>query len=160
VIRILFVCTGNICRSPTAEGVMRSLVAAAGLGDRVEIDSCGLGGWHVGEPPDPRTCATARRRGVELSHRARKLELRDLDRFDYVLAMDGEHLRELERLARGRASARIELLRGFDDNAADGAEVPDPYYGGADGFELVYDVCERACRGLLAHLTRELEAPA
>jgi len=153
VIRVLFVCTGNICRSPTAEGVLRALVDEAGLTSRVEIDSCGLGGWHVGEAPDPRTCATAHRRGVVLTHRARKLEPRDLDRFDYVLAMDGEHLEALRGM---KGKARVALLRSFEPGAPPDADVPDPYYGGADGFEEVYDMCERACRGLLDHLREKL----
>ena len=153
VIRVLFVCTGNICRSPTAEGVLRAQLAAAGLADHVEVDSCGLGGWHVGELPDPRTVAAARRRGVELTHRARQLHARDLDRFDYVLAMDGEHLAALDART-GRA--RVALLRSFEDGAAPGAEVAAPYYGGDDGFEAVLVQCERACRGLVEHLRREL----
>jgi protein-tyrosine phosphatase len=157
VIRLLFVCTGNICRSPTAEGVMRAQLAAAGLADRVEVDSCGLGHWHVGELPDARTRATARRRGVELTHRARQLGPHDLERFDYVLALDGEHLDALERLARARTPrAHIALLRSFEPDAPAGAEVPDPYYGGDDGFEEVYDLCERACAGLVDHLRAEL----
>jgi protein-tyrosine phosphatase len=157
VIRVLFVCTGNICRSPTAEGVLRAQLTEAGLGGDVEVDSCGLGHWHVGEPPDERTCATARRRGVDLTHRARQLVPHDLQTFDYVLALDGEHLAALERLARAKpARAYIALLRSFEPDAPPGAEVPDPYYGGDDGFEEVYDMCERACAGLLAHLQREL----
>jgi protein-tyrosine phosphatase len=157
VIRVLFVCTGNICRSPTAEGVLRAQLAAAGLDGLVEVDSCGLGGWHVGEPPDARTCATARRRGVELVHRARQLVPHDLERFDYVLALDGEHLESLERLARAKEPrARIALLRSFEPGAPIGAEVPDPYYGGDDGFEEVFELCERACAGLVDHLRAEL----
>ena len=136
---------------------MRAQLAAAGLAALVEVDSCGLGHWHVGELPDTRTCATARRRGVELTHRARQLEPRDLQRFDYVLALDGEHLDALERLAgKERPRARIALLRSFEPGAPPGAEVPDPYYGGADGFEEVYDMCERACAGLVDRLCAEL----
>ncbi len=135
---------------------MRSLVAAAGLTAQVELGRAGTGGWHVGELPDPRTRATARRRGVELLHRARKLDPRDLDRFDHVLAMDGEHLRDLQRLVRPGTRAAIALLRSFDAGAGEDAEVPDPYYGGEQGFDEVYDQCERACRGLLEHVRREL----
>jgi protein-tyrosine phosphatase len=155
VIRVLFVCSGNICRSPTAEGVLRAQLAAAGLADRVEVDSCGLGDWHVGELPDERTCATARRRGVVLDHRARQLAPRDLDAFDHVLALDRQHLGALRAMRPGRA--RVALLRSFEPDAPDGAEVPDPYYGDAAGFEHVYDLCERACAGLVAHLRAELE---
>ena len=154
MIRVLFVCSGNICRSPTAEGVLRAQLAAAGLADRVEVDSCGLGDWHVGELPDARTRATARRRGVELAHRARQLHPRDLHTFDHVLALDGEHLAALVRMPRGKA--RIALLRSFERDAPPDADVPDPYYGDAAGFEHVYDLCERACAGLIEHLKREL----
>jgi protein-tyrosine phosphatase len=158
VVRILFVCTGNICRSPTAEGVMRALVADAGLTDRVEIDSAGTGSWHVGESPDPRTCAAAKRRGLDLAHRARQVEPRDLDRFDYLIALDGEHLRDLQQLARTRPKrrAQIRLLRSFEAEAPPDADVPDPYYGDEAGFDEVYAICERACRGLLEHVRREL----
>ncbi len=155
MIRVLFVCSGNICRSPTAEGVLRAQLAAAGMADRVEVDSCGLGGWHVGELPDERTRATARRRGVELVHRARQLDARDLHTFDHVLALDLEHLDALQRMRGG--TARIALLRSFEEGAPPDAEVPDPYYGDAAGFEHVYDLCERACAGLIEHLRRELE---
>jgi protein-tyrosine phosphatase len=133
--------------------VLRAQLAAADLAAHVEVDSCGIGGWHVGELPDPRTVAAARRRGLELTHRARKLHPRDLDTFDYVLAMDGEHLAALSSRA-GRA--KVALLRSFEPGAAPGAEVPDPYYGGDDGFEEVLDLCERACRGFVEHLRREL----
>jgi low molecular weight protein-tyrosine phosphatase len=137
---------------------MRHLIDAAGLAAQVEVDSAGTGGWHAGELPDPRTRATARRRGVELGHRARQIEPRDLERFDHVIALDREHLRDLRALARGDRKARLALLRSFDDAAPPDAEVPDPYYGGDDGFEHVYDLCERACRGLLAQVRRELDA--
>jgi len=162
VVRILFVCTGNICRSPTAEGVMRALVSAAGLADAIELDSAGTGGWHVGELPDARTCAAARRRGVELTHRARKVEPRDLDRFDWIIALDRDHLRDLQRLVGAGTRARIALLRSFEDDAelTDELDVPDPYYGDHDGFEEVLDLCERGCRGLLARVRAELAESA
>ena len=150
--KVLFVCLGNICRSPTAEGVFRKLVADAGLADRVTIDSCGTGSWHVGELPDPRTCEAAARRGIVLDHRARQLVVADLERFDLLLAMDGSNLAAIERLASGRATPRRALLRSFDADAEPNADVPDPYAGGRDGFEEVLDQCERACRGLLAHV--------
>jgi protein-tyrosine phosphatase len=155
--RICFVCMGNICRSPTAEGVMARLLAESGLADRVVIDSAGTGGWHAGELPDPRTRAAARRRGIELDHRARQFTRTDLDRFDLVLAMDEDNLRHLQRLVGDRARPEVRLLRSFDREAPPDAEVPDPYYtGGDDGFEEVLDQCERACEGLLAHLRRQL----
>lgn len=146
--RICFVCLGNICRSPTAEAVMRALAERAGK--HVELDSAGTGGWHVGESPDPRSREAAARRGYELVHRARKLERDDFGRFDLILAMDHENLAAIERLAHGLAQPpRIALLRSFDASAPAGADVPDPYAGGSAGFEAVLDICERACAGLL-----------
>jgi protein-tyrosine phosphatase len=153
--RICFVCLGNICRSPTAHGVMARLVADAGLGAAIAIDSAGTGAYHIGELPDERSRAAARRRGVELSHRARQFERADLERFDLVIAMDRHNLRHLQRLLGGRATPALALLRSFDPTAAPGAEVPDPWAGGEDGFEEVLDQCERACAGLLAHVREQ-----
>ena len=131
---------------------MRELVAAAGLADRVTLDSAGTGAWHAGELADPRTRAAAARRGIELGHRARQVTAADLDQFDLLVAMDGANLAVLQRLARGRSAPGVVLLRSFDATAPADAEVPDPYSGGADGFEEVLEQCERACRGLLAHV--------
>ena len=154
-VRVLFVCLGNICRSPLAEGVFRDLVARAGLAERIRIDSAGLGDWHVGELPDPRTRAVAQRRGLELVSRARQVARDDLDRFDYVIAMDEENLRGLRRLrADAPPSTQVRRLREFDPEA-DHLDVPDPYYGGEDGFERVHDMVERACAGLLQHIRSE-----
>jgi protein-tyrosine phosphatase len=151
--RLVFVCLGNICRSPTAHGVMRHLVREAGLSDRISVDSAGTGDWHLGEPPDARTQATAKRRGITLDHRAQRFTAKDFARYDLILAMDRTNRRDLERMAPTDADrAKIHLLRSFDPAAPKDAEVPDPYYGGAQGFEEVYDVCDAACRGLLAHL--------
>jgi protein-tyrosine phosphatase len=156
VMRICFVCLGNICRSPTAHGVMVRLVQDAGLAGRVTIDSAGTGAYHVGELPDERSRAAARRRGVELTHRARQFVGADLEQFDLVIAMDGQNLRNLQRLAAGRTAPAIALLRSFDATAEPGAEVPDPWAGGAAGFEEVLDQCERACAGLLAQVRERL----
>ena len=150
--RVLFVCLGNICRSPLAEGVFLHLVREAGLADRFEVDSAGTGDWHVGERPDARAAAAARRHGVELPSRARQVTRDDLDTFDHVLAMDRENLRELERMARPGARAEIRLLRSHDP-VRDGDDVPDPYYGGPTGFDLVYEMVHRSCAVLLAELT-------
>lgn len=151
--RICFVCLGNICRSPTAEGVFRKLVQDAELDALLTIDSAGTGAWHVGELPDPRSRQAAARRGYELTHRARKFTSADFDRFDLVLAMDRDNFDSLQRLARGRTHVPvIRLLRSFDVAAPVDAEVPDPYSGEDDGFEDVLDICERACRGLLEHV--------
>ncbi|MCA9530990.1 MAG: low molecular weight phosphotyrosine protein phosphatase [Myxococcales bacterium] len=158
MIRLCFVCLGNICRSPTAEGIMRHLLREEGLDGRVEVDSAGTGGWHVGERADPRARETARARGFTLDSRARQVTPSDFARFDYLLAMDRANVRALEALAPDTAArAKIRLLRSFDADAPAGAEVPDPYYGGDDGFEQVFDICEAACRGLLAQLREGLE---
>ncbi len=153
--RILFVCMGNICRSPTAEGVMRALVAEAALEDRVELDSAGTGAWHTGEPPDPRARDAAGRRGIALGGVARRVVAEDFERFDLILAMDRVNLAALLDLAPdARARAKLHLLREFEP-AGDGVrarDVPDPYAGGARGFEVVLDLVQAACRGLLAQL--------
>lgn len=154
--RICFVCLGNICRSPTAEGVMRKLVADAGLVGAVVIDSAGTGAYHTGELPDPRTREAAERRGLDLDHLARQFTRADLERFDLVIAMDRANLRHLRVLAGERAAPELHLLRAFDPTAPAHAEVPDPYAGGVQGFEEVLDQCERACAGLLAHVRARL----
>jgi protein-tyrosine phosphatase len=153
--RILFVCMGNICRSPTAEGVMRSLVREAGLEDRIELDSAGTGGWHAGESPDERAGAAAGRRGIVLEGAARPVRVEDFARFDLLVAMDRENLRGLLAIAPDEAAAeKVRLLREFDPAAADTADldVPDPYYGGERGFDSVLDLVQAGCRGLLEEL--------
>ena len=154
--RICFVCMGNICRSPTAEGVMKKLAADAGVA--IELDSAGTGGWHAGELPDPRSRASAAKRGYELTHRARQFTADDFADFDLVIAMDRENLAILDGLRRvyhaklagdPTGAPPVRLLRSYEPGAPRDAEVPDPYSGGADGFEQVLDICERACRGLL-----------
>lgn len=150
--RVLFVCLGNICRSPLAEGVFRHLVDDAGLSERFEIDSAGTGSWHVGERPDARAAMVASEHGVELDSRARQVTEQDLHDFDYVIAMDRENLRSLERMAGASGcDAELSLLRAYDPDP-DGDEVPDPYYGGVSGFENVYDIVARSCEGLLTRL--------
>lgn len=154
-VRISFVCLGNICRSPTAEAVMRHLIQQADLADRIAIDSAGTGGWHVGEPRDRRSSAVGQKRGIPLSGRARQFVAADFARFDYVLAMDTQNLETLRELAPDdQARAKVRLLRSYDPAAPAGADVPDPYYGGPGGFDEVFDICEAACRGLLAELRR------
>ena len=149
---VLFVCLGNICRSPLAEGIFLDLVAEAGLSDRFEIDSAGTGSWHVGEPPDARATLVASQHGVELTSRARQLTADDLLHFDWVIAMDRENLRNIERMADAAGSdAEIHLLREFDPEG-EGDDVPDPYYGGASGFENVYAMVHRSCQRLLDRL--------
>lgn len=153
--RVLFVCLGNICRSPAAEGVFLHQLAAAGLEDRFVVDSAGTGGWHVGKPADSRMRAAASRRGIHLPSRARQLERADLTRFDHILTMDAANLAAVRSLAAalgdGAKLARIEpMVRHCRQHQV--SEVPDPYYGGADGFEHVLDLLEDACDGLLANL--------
>ena len=155
--RILFVCLGNICRSPTAEGVMRHVVRDEGLEDRIEIDSAGTGGWHVGAPPDERATAAARRRDIVLDGAARKFGPEDFDRFDLILAMDESNRRDLLAQAPDEdARAKVRLLREFDPDSegAPDLDVPDPYYGGEEGFEHVLDLVDAATRGLV-HRLRE-----
>jgi protein-tyrosine phosphatase len=154
VTKILFVCLGNICRSPTAEGVLRHLVAERGLEDEIEIDSAGTGGWHVGAAPDERATAAALERGIELAGAARKVAFSDFEEFDLLLAMDEDNARDLRNLAPDHAEGKVRLLREFDPTAVAGADldVPDPYYGGPEGFEEVLDMVDRACRGLLAEI--------
>ena len=152
---MLFVCLGNICRSPLAEGVFRQLLKERGVADVFEVDSAGTSGYHDGDPPDPRTMAVARRRGVALTSISRRVTADDLIRFDHIIVMDDENLAAVEALARrAGVTARIRLLREFDP-AADSPGVPDPYYEGPDGFERVHDIVERACAGLLEHLLSE-----
>jgi protein-tyrosine phosphatase len=153
--RLLFICVGNICRSPTAEAVMRRLVREAGLEDRIEIDSAGTGGWHAGDPPDGRAATAAARRGVTLDGAARQIRPGDFEEFDLLIAMDRENLRGLLAVAPDEAaSEKIRLLREFDPASAGAPDldVPDPYYGGDRGFETVLDMVEAACRGLLDEL--------
>jgi protein-tyrosine phosphatase len=155
-IGVLFVCLGNICRSPLAEAVFRDLVERAGVGDRFDIDSAGTTAYHAGESPDARTVEVAARRGVRVRHAARQIEPSDFARFDYVVVMDTSNLAKVERLAeRVRPDAEVHLLRAFDSQASADLEVPDPYFGGARGFEDVHDMIERACRGLLEHVRSE-----
>jgi protein-tyrosine phosphatase len=161
-VRILFVCLGNICRSPTAEGVLRRLVDEAGLADAIEVRSAGTGGWHVGHPPDPRATQAAARRGTVLDGAARQVADTDFAQFDLLLAMDAENLAELRRRApAGYPPQRIRLLREFDPAAvaAGDLDVPDPYYGGTDGFDAVLDMVEAAGRGLLDALVAEGAVP-
>lgn len=156
VVRICFVCLGNICRSPTAEGVMKALIEREGLADRVHVDSAGTGAWHAGERADARSRETAQRRGLSLDSIARQFTRADYDRFDYILAMDADNLRDLERLAPSDAArAKVRLFRSFDPSSPANAGVPDPYYGGDRGFDDVFDLCEAACQGLLEHVRRE-----
>ena len=158
VTSILFVCLGNICRSPLAEGVFIHLARQADVD--VRVDSAGTGSWHVGERPDSRALAVARAHGVELPGHARTVEPSDMHDFDHVIAMDRSNLAHLTALRRSsRGSARLHLLREFDPEAGRNKDVPDPYYGGRSGFEECFRIVERSCRGLLESLNHP-PAPA
>ena len=152
-VRLLMVCLGNICRSPTAEGIVRARVAEAGLDDRVTVDSAGTGDWHVDCSPDPRAIATAAGHGVDISHlRGRQLSARDFDEFDWLLCADRSNLRDVRALAPDAAArSRVQLLLDWAGVEAD-AEVPDPYTGGADQFEHVWRLLERAADGVVRRL--------
>ena len=154
MVKVLFVCLGNICRSPTAEGVFRAKVADAGLAERIEIDSAGTSDWHIGEPPDDRGQQAAARRGYDLSaQRARQVKAGDFDRFDYVIAMDQSNVAKLSALAPAGTSEKISLFLAFAPEVGT-REVPDPYYGGPDGFDRVLDMIEAASLGLLDDIRR------
>ena len=154
--RVLLVCMGNICRSPTAEGVLRHFIRLNNLGDKVEVDSAGTHGYHVGEAPDSRTQRAAAVRGYNLSQlRARKVARQDLDYFDLILAMDKSNLDNLQRLATPEQQGRIKLFMDFAKNFDDN-EVPDPYYGLGHGFDLVLDMVEDASLGLIEDIKEKL----
>ena len=156
-LRVLMVCMGNICRSPTAEGVLRAKLQAAGLHRLVEVESAGTSGLHGGEPPDARAVRHAAARGYDLSkQRARRVVAVDFQQFDRVLAMDESNLDGLRRAAPADATARVGLLMAYAQRFGDVLEVPDPYYGPPAGFDRVLDLVEDACDGLVARLTQEL----
>jgi len=155
-VKVLFVCMGNICRSPTAEGVFRHLAKNENLLDVIEIDSAGTHDYHVGEPPDPRAQEAARRRGVDISSLRGRMAMReDFLRFDYVLAMDRENYENLREICPPGQEAKLRLFLEFAPNRPE-REVPDPYFGGAAGFDRVLDMVEEAARGLLQDIRRRL----
>jgi protein-tyrosine phosphatase len=155
---VLFVCMGNICRSPTAHGVMRKLLETQGEGLRIELDSAGTHAWHVNEAPDPRAQQAALARDVDISDlRARAVEVSDFHDFDYVVAMDRDNLNNLDRIRPPNSKAEVKLMLSFAANTHSdkyGEDVPDPYYGGPEGFEDVLDMLEDASRGLLTELRK------
>ena len=154
MVRVCFVCLGNICRSPTAEAVFRKLVEEAGLERQFHIESAGTGDWHVGHPRDSRSIAAGKRRGIELRGRAQQWKRADWDRFDHVIAMDQSNYDDLLEGAPASAREKLRLLRSFDPESPAGASVPDPYY--TDGFDEVIDLCLTAC----AHLLEQAKAEA
>jgi protein-tyrosine phosphatase len=153
---VLFCCMGNICRSPSAEGLLRAELVRLGLDAQLRVDSAGTHGYHAGEPPDARAQRHALRRGVDLGKlRARQVELADFERFDLVIAMDRDNLQHLRELCPPQLQHKLCLMMSFAPRAGTD-EVPDPYYGGAEGFERVLDLLEQACAGLLGHVQAEL----
>jgi protein-tyrosine phosphatase len=150
--RVLFVCLGNICRSPTAHGVFEAMVRERGMESRIEVDSCGTGDWHVGHSPDKRAAAEAAQRGYDLSHlRARQVNVADFEQFDYILAMDRQNLTDLEAMRPSHFSGHLGLFLPFAAGSGY-EEVPDPYYGGDEGFTRVLDMVEAASEGLLQEI--------
>ena len=160
-LRILFVCTGNICRSPLAQAVFDHFISQRGLSGLFESESAGTHGYHVGDNADPRMRACAKRHGVKLDHAARKLQAGDIDYYDLLLAMDSEHLAWLYRLDHDHsASARIRLYREFDSEQGQGSDVPDPYYGSSADFEEVWQIVESCTQALIATLIRAMQSEA
>ncbi|MEV0219424.1 low molecular weight protein-tyrosine-phosphatase [Streptomyces sp. NPDC050704] len=156
--RVCFVCTGNICRSPMAESVFRARVSEAGLDGLVEVDSAGTGGWHEGNGADPRTVSVLETNGYESGHAARQFRVDWFARLDLVIALDAGHLKALRRLAPTEADAgKVRLLRSYDPAASGDLDVPDPYYGGMDGFEECLGMVEAASPGLLAAVREQVE---
>ncbi|WP_030608996.1 low molecular weight protein-tyrosine-phosphatase [Streptomyces fulvoviolaceus] len=156
--RVCFVCTGNICRSPMAESVFRARVAEAGLDGLIEVDSAGTGGWHEGDGADPRTVAVLEEHGYAGEHTARQFQASWFSRLDLVIALDTGHLKALRRLAPTREDTeKVRLLRSYEPAAGDDLDVPDPYYGGTDGFEECLEMVEAASEGLLAEVRQQVE---
>ncbi|MBU2955498.1 low molecular weight protein-tyrosine-phosphatase [Marinobacter sp. F3R08] len=154
-VKVLFVCLGNICRSPSAEGVFRSLVTRAGLADQIDVDSCGTGHWHIGKSPDARAQEAAQRRGIDISGlRARQFSSEDLDSFDYVLVMDRQNLADIKDIWHQNGGTEPALFLEYGNS--EHQEVPDPYYGGDEGFEMVLDLIHQAGEGLLADIRGRL----
>ena len=159
--RVCFVCTGNICRSPMAESVFRARVAEAGLDALVEVDSAGTGGWHEGDPADPRTVSVLKEHGYDSGHTARQFQTSWFERVDLVIALDAGHVKALRRLApSSEDAAKVRLFRSYDPAAGDDLDVPDPYYGGRDGFEECLEMVEAASTGLLAEVREKVEGQA
>ena len=150
---VLFVCLGNICRSPLAEGVLAHRLEGAGVSERVRVESAGTGAWHVGQVPDPRSIAVAAEHGIELKGHARQVRLEDFFEFTLILAMDRSNLKDLQDLESGTGSnTSVQLFSDFDPDPDTHPDVPDPYYGGEEGFERVFKMVDRTCHALVEHI--------
>ena len=156
MIHVLFVCLGNICRSPLAEGVFKHLVFEDGLEDKIFVESAGTSGWHVGDRPDPRSIEVARENGIDLDSYGRKAISDDFAEFDYIIAMDQNNFADMRSLdgSSKKDAAKLYLMRDFDE-IGKGQDVPDPYYGGDDGFSYVFELLDRSCRNLLKEIREE-----
>lgn len=156
MVKILFVCLGNICRSPLAEGIFKHRVRHEGLEDKIFVNSAGTSGWHVGEPPDPRSVEVAMENGIDLNNDGRKAISNDFKEYDYIIAMDGNNYSDLKSLPGSSmdGAAKLYLMRDFDE-IGKGQDVPDPYYGGDDGFSYVFEILDRSCRNLLEEIRKK-----
>ncbi len=153
-VRVLFVCLGNICRSPLGAAILKKKVADKGMENLVEVDSCGTSNYHIGDNADPRTLASAAKHGVPMEHCARQLTEDDLESFDFIFAMDKSNYQNIMRLANGRdLSGKVRMVREFDP-LSKGGEVPDPYHGGEKDFQLVYDILDRSADNFLEYLQK------
>ncbi len=156
MIHVMFVCLGNICRSPLAEGVLKKLIKERNLQNEIAVDSSGTSNWHVGDLPDPRTEEIAIQHGIQLDHRGQQIHPEDLQTFDYIVSMDTSNYNNIRALKGfgGNGQGRLIMMRDFDELGM-GKDVPDPYYGGANGFKNVYDMLLRSCNNFLDHILKE-----
>jgi protein-tyrosine phosphatase len=154
--KVLFVCLGNICRSPLAEAIFKHKLKERGLENQIEADSCGTSNYHIGDNPDPRTIANAKKNGVTIDHCGRQLSVNDLEDFDYILAMDGSNFSNIHRILRDeKHKPKIQMMRDYDPQGK--GDVPDPYYGGEKGFQEVFDILDRTMEGFLDKLERNIK---
>lgn len=154
--KVLFVCLGNICRSPLAEAIFKHKLKERGLENQIEADSCGTSNYHIGDNPDPRTIANAKKNGVTIDHCGRQLSVNDLEDFDYILAMDSSNFSNIHRILRDeKHKPKIQMMRDYDPQGK--GDVPDPYYGGEKGFQEVFDILDRTMEGFLDKLERNIK---